>query len=515
MATILGTGDLLAYNAKHRVLICRECKYAVQKSALGSHLLRHKVYRRERQRLLYAIAQLDILEPDDVQLPSASSLPVEGLPVISGYRCTATGCENLCASSKRMRRHWGEKHGESDPPPPFSRPVLLQTFFRGTKLRYFEVRSGPLGERTGAPLVPPATEDDIEFAASPTAANHPHTSVPRVLAQPGPGSLDLETLRYFHHFTTITSSTLPSSESSPSTYWQVEVIAQALQSGWLMSGLLAISASHAGTLSEEESTRRAHSVKSAQFSREFFAGWEVAKRESCSAPGEGAKAGAQMACILRCCHWLSEVSTLASESAAAPFQLRLFVSTIRGCSDPEFALRSAVGSEDMPEEEASDRAAAGQVGGSDASTRAAGTSTVPPTLLQHIRSLPSRMLDPLGKPASAFDFFATLSAIDTLVESCSLSYSLEDTKTVWMGMASWLWGVPAHFRQMVWRKCPAALVVLAHWSVLVERAEYCYWFLKGSTANLRRQVAEELPDDDGIQGLINDMPVVEETTTGA
>ncbi|EAQ85116.1 hypothetical protein CHGG_09130 [Chaetomium globosum CBS 148.51] len=515
MATILGTGDLLAYNAKHRVLICRECQYAIQKSALGSHLLRHKVYRRERQRLLSAIAQLEILEPDDVQLPSASSLPVEGLPTISGYGCTAAGCGNLCASSKRMRRHWSEKHGESDPPPPFSRPVLLQTFFRGTRLRYFEVRSGPLQERTGAPLVPPAIEDGIESVASPTIADRPHTPVPRLPVQPGSGGLDLGTLRYFHHFTTITSSTLPSSENSLSTYWQVDVVAQALQLGWLMSGLLAISASHAGTLSEEGAIRQAHFVQAAQFSQDFFSGWEEAKRKSCSTPVEGTKAGAQMACILQCCQWSSEASATVSELTAAPFRLRLFINTIRGCSDPEFALRSAVGSEDMSGEEASGRGTADQGGGSNASTIAAGTGTVPPTLLQHIRSLPSRMLEPLGKPDSAFDFFATLSAIDTLAESCSSSYFSEDTRTVWMGMASWLWRVPAHFRQMVWRKCPAALVVLAHWSVLVERAESCYWFLKGSTANLRWQVAQELPDDDSIRGLVNGMPVVEETTTGA
>lgn len=509
MSTSLGAGDLLAYNAKHRVLICRECKYAVQKSALGSHLLRHKVYRRERQRLLSVIAKLDILEPDDVQLPTANSLPVEGLPTISGYRCTANGCENLCASSKRMRRHWSEKHGESDPSPSCSRPVLLQTFFRGTKLKYFEVWSESSGERARTPT-PVPTEDAPAIVAS-QLAHYSHTSVPRTR----PSSLDLETLRYFHHFTTITSPTLPDTKHPPSTYWQVEVVSQTLQLGWLMSGLLAISASHAGTLSDEGAAKQAHWERSMQFSQEFFAGWEEAKRESCSAPVEGAEAGAQMACILRCCQWSSEVSAMASEpAAAAPFQLRSFINTIRGCSDPDFAFHPAVGDEDMPEEESSDRARTERGDGPNASAVTAGA--VPPTILQHIRSLPSRMLEPLGKPASAFDFFATLSAIDTLVECCSLSYSSDGMVTAWLGMESWLWRVPAHFREMVWRKCPGALVVLAQWSVLVERAECCYWFLEGSTANVRRNISQELPDDDGIQGLIRNLPsVVVETTAGA
>ncbi|KAH6843030.1 hypothetical protein B0I37DRAFT_393364 [Chaetomium sp. MPI-CAGE-AT-0009] len=502
MPTTLGSSDLLVYNAKHGVLICRECKYAVQKSALGSHLLRHKVYRQERQRLLSAIAKLDILEPDDVRLPSAGSLPVEGLPIISGFRCTATECENLCASSKRMSRHWSERHGGSDSSGPCSRPVLLQTFFRGTKLGYFEVRSGSSGERDGAETgtPTPVTEDDVEVVAS-ALAHHPHTSVPRRPVHRS--SPDLETLRYFHHFTTITSPTLPLTENSTSTYWQVDVVTQALQLSWLMSGLLAISASHAGTLSDDEPTKRAHWERSAQFSQEFFAGWGEAKREPCSDPVEGAKAGAQMACILRCCHWLSEASATASESAATPFQLRLFIGTVRGCSDPDFALRSAVGGEDMPEEDEFGRARTDRGGGSNTSAIAVGTA--PPALLQRFRSLPSRMLDPLGKPASAFDFFATLSAIDTLVECCSLSHFSDDMGTVWIGMESWLWRVPAHFRQMVWRRCPAALAVLAHWSILVERAEGYCWFLKGSTANVRRQIAGDLPEDDRIHDLINNL----------
>ena len=133
--------DLLKYDAKHSVLICQKCKYAIQKSALESHLLRHKIYRGERRRLLSSIARLEIFEPDEVQLPPVGSSPVDTLPIISGYRCTATNCENLCASSKRMKLHWSEKHGLSDPPETSARSVNLQTFFRGTKLRYFEVAS--------------------------------------------------------------------------------------------------------------------------------------------------------------------------------------------------------------------------------------------------------------------------------------------------------------------------------------------------------------------------------------
>ncbi|KAF1948731.1 hypothetical protein CC80DRAFT_556077 [Byssothecium circinans] len=49
--------------------------------------------------------------------------------------------------------------------------------------------------------------------------------------------LNLETLTYFHHFTTTTSLTLPSAESPQlaTHYWQTDVILQALGQRWLMA----------------------------------------------------------------------------------------------------------------------------------------------------------------------------------------------------------------------------------------------------------------------------------------
>src|SRR3954447_199771 len=114
MPSLPSGSDLLRYDGRYKVMICRQCRCAVQKSALGSHLLRHKVYRGERQRLLATISQLDILEPDDVRLPAPGLAPVEGLPSLTGHRCTATGCGVLLASLKRMRRHWSEIHGIPD-----------------------------------------------------------------------------------------------------------------------------------------------------------------------------------------------------------------------------------------------------------------------------------------------------------------------------------------------------------------------------------------------------------------
>ena len=499
MPITFGTCDLLEYDAKHSVLICRECKYAIQKSALGSHLLRHKIYRGERRRLLSSIARLEILEPDDVQRPPAGSPPVEGLPIISGYRCTATGCESLCASSKRVRRHWSESHGLSDPPDSFARSASLQTFFRGTKLRYFEVASPKA--TAGRPLVTSdgrlAQQHGLNLVATPA----PRTPTP-VLPPGPPGDLDLETLRYFHHFTTTTSLTLPAENHEPAKHWQMDVVAQALRLRWLMCGLLAISASHLSALSDDETTKRVHRKRSARFLQDFSAGWEEVKRGFGVAEVGEAKAGAQMICIQRCCHWTSESPALGPGMIPepAPFQLQSFTTTVQGCVDPNFALRSALSSDDMPEETFV-RARHDLGGSSDAGV----PGNAPPGLLERFRALPYRMAEALEKPDSALDFFTTLSAIDALVECCSLSYASDDVGAVWMGMELWLRRLSDHFNRMVWRRSSAALIVLAHWSLLVERAERHCWFLRGSATKIVRQIAGELPEDSAVQSLIENL----------
>lgn len=499
MPITFGTHDLLEYDAKHRVLICRECKYAIQKSALGSHLLRHKIYRGERQRLLSSIARLELLQPDDLHLPPAGSPPVDGLPIISGYRCTANRCESLCASSKRVRRHWSESHRVSDPPDSFARSVHLQTFFRGTKLRYFEVASPEATTRTM--LVPRdgrlAQHHGLNIVATPA----PRAQMSLLPLDPL-YDLDLETLRYFHHFTTTTSLTLPAENHEHVKHWQVDVVAQALRLRWLMGGLLAISASHLAVLSDDETIKRMHRKRSARFLQEFSAGWGESKCDSSVAEVDDAKAGAQMTCIQRCHQWTSESPVLDQGiiPEPAPFRLQSFMTTVRGCIDQNFALRSAVGNDDMPDETFS-RAETDLEGSPEAGVR----SNAPAGLLEQCRTLPYRMAEALEKPDNALDFFATLSAVDALVECCSLSYASDDMGAAWMGIQSWLRRLSNHFNQMVWRRSPAALIVLAHWSLLIERAERHCWFLKGSATKVVRQVAEELPEDSTVQSLIENL----------
>jgi hypothetical protein len=494
-----GTGNLLQYDAKNKVLICRECKYAIQKSALESHLLRHKIYRKERQRLMSSCSQLALLDPHEVQLPLTGSPPVDGLPIISGYRCTASSCENLCASSKRMKRHWSDSHGVGNTPDVFARPVHLQTFFRGTKLRYFEVES-PSAEAsrslvTGDDRLIP--QDDLNHLAT----SVPHAQMVRIVPS-SPWNLDLETLRYFHHFTTTTSLTLPSDKSEPAKYWQVDVVTQALRLRWLMCGLLAISASHLDALADDETTKKFHQERSLRFRQDFSAGWEEVKRNSEVVEVEEAKTGAQIVCIHRCCSWATASPLLHQEIVLdpSPFELKSFTATVQGCFNPNLAFWSAFSNDGIPEEAfvqtEIDLRRISDVGI---------TSKAPPALVNRIRTLTYRMVDIVAKPDSVQDFSATLSAIDALVDGCTLSYMSDDMESVWLGMESWLWRCSVHFNQMVSQRKPAALIVLAHWLVLVERAEQQCWFLRGSSTKLLRQITRDLPKGLAVQSMVEDL----------
>lgn len=521
--------DLFKYDAEHRVLICRECQYAIQKSALQSHLLRHKIYRKERYRLLSSIAELDLFEPHNVPLPTSASPPIDGLPIISGYRCTVIGCGHLCASSKRMRRHWSEIHGLSEVSIStfLACPVKIQTFFRGTKLRYFEVT--PLqapGTAIAAPLAiinEPHGEDeedeedesyqiydegndehtnDVDTAAPlPPSQRKPPT--PKTTPHSSSIEVNLEALTYFHHFTSTTSLTLPSTER-PTHYWHTDVVLQALQLRWLMCGLLAISAYHLAVLADDTTMERAHRERAAQFFTDFSIGFEeMKKREMDWMYDEDEekvrKAGDQIASILQCANWAFGILPGVEDTGrlTVPSQLQLIMTAIQGLILPNAVSRPSSAQSDCDNDQGDTFARAARILKSEIASAPSADNTTS-ALLNRLRELPSRMTEAFGRPDNIRDVLATLSAIAALVESYDTSLVSNDASGVWGCMAMWLTTISDHFKSMLTAYDPAALVVLAHWvASLVKRAEDCgCWFLKGSANKILLQIAEQLYIDD-------------------
>jgi hypothetical protein len=451
-----------------------------------------------------------------------------------------------------MRSHWREVHGFSESFPnssSFARPVKLQTFFRGTKLRYFEVTSPQgaiatkmareiaigdeevhdggrdeeepevqghdLAASTLLPLpTPPPFVPTFPNAAStilplPTPLAFVPTS-PHAAPEPSPVNRDLETLTYFHHFTTNTSLTLPSAEHPwPGThYWQTDTVLQALRRSWLMSGLLAISACHLAVLTDDRTVERAHCERSARFFAEFSTGWEELMKPSLDVgvveeEQEARRVGGQVRCLLRCAYWAFNDSVLYQGvplKLVPLFELESFMTTIRDFVVPDFSLRSDGvqnhddGHQEDPFSQTIDFLGTGS------------SSANPPTaIFNRLQSLPSLLTETIGKPDNIHDVFATLSAIATLTSCCATSFASDEAGAAWQGMTMWVTKVPEHFSLMVLRSSPAALVVLAHWAAfLVQRAEESgSWFLRGLAERVLRMVAERLSEDDrAVKGLV-------------
>ncbi|KAJ5914306.1 hypothetical protein N7504_003189 [Penicillium tannophilum] len=499
----LGPHDLLEYNTRCKVLICRECHYAIQKNALGSHLLRHKIYREERQRLLSTINDLDIVEPDDLLLPTASTEPIDALPVVSGYCCSVTGCGHLCASSKRMRRHWSDAHGTngSNDLSSLARSVKLQTLFRGTKLKYFEVS---------------ATNSNAESQLSDTESGYGRQG-PRLNATPSlaqstlPNSesypvVDLQTLTYFHHFMTATKLSLPGAEGplSASQYWEEEIIPLALQRRWITCGVLAISAYHSATFEDDIKSRQIHCERATRFHSEFFAGFNVIINgdtdiRATEAFQKERKAGKQIRSILNCTKWTLNGFSTSQETTQgnANFsQLQSILRDIGSTVSPESAAPSCI---EQSRVEGSQRAL-----DENGSLESEGSRTM---LLNRIDMLPYRMAEIFGRPDHGQDAPAILLAIGTLSKCYTSSLEFDGLSGAWQYMAAWLIKTPDHFNRMVSHQNSAALVVLAYWAaILVRRAENCgSWFMYGLSGMILIQIREHLSKDEAAQALVQEM----------
>lgn len=208
------------------------------------------------------------------------------------------------------------------------------------------------------------------------------------------------------------------------------------------------------------------------------------------------KTGEQIWCLLRCAERTLAVPMSDCE-LMAPSPLLSIMSTVQGCTIPASKLPySDIRFDGQGRQEKSLVQGFLHTPSSahDNPNTVFSSDYTPSALLILLRALPSHIAECLGKPESIQDVFAMMSAIETLVRCCGISFACDEAETAWQGMATWMADVPDHFNQMIRRHQPAALVVIAHWAaVLVKRAEHLgCWFLKGSARIIVLQVAKQL-----------------------
>ena len=130
--------QLLQYLPKYRLLVCSLCQYAVRSNAVARHLKEiHRIQRGNRRPYMQYASKFDLAEPDEVLKVQVHDFPVPLLPVQDGFICRHDTCMYLCASVKRMTSHWTSAHGRPGRETVDWQPARLQTFFQGNLLSYF------------------------------------------------------------------------------------------------------------------------------------------------------------------------------------------------------------------------------------------------------------------------------------------------------------------------------------------------------------------------------------------
>ena len=176
------------------------------------------------------------------------------------------------------------------------------------------------------------------------------------------------------------------------------------------------------------------------------------------------------------------------------------MTTIRGCTDPEWAIFEDSSRGNVPE-----KISRSVTNDLRSSLHVGLFNKCPVQFLERIRNLPYRMAEVLEKPNDNSDFFAAMSEIDALAGAYNLSYGSNTVEAVWLGMESWLQRLSYYFKKMVWHHRPAALVVVAHWTLLVKRVEYHCWYLIGLAKRLLYQIAQEVSNVSAARSLVAEL----------
>ena len=598
-------GHLLVHLPDYCIIICKSCKFAVQPRALSSHLLRHRIYREERQNIIDRVAELRLLEPDDVTLPSSKVPPFPHLPTAIGYRCTLLNCDHLCISQKRMSQHLREHHeiARRTDVDDHMQQLYLQTFFRGNKVRYFEVESDMSLE------INKAAEQPLKYRflhlPQPKAdeSSPPRSSIDNSRESLEDASItphQMENLLYLHQYITCTGLSLTRGTESTS-FWTHDVPLQAPTQPFLMHGILGVAAFHQALQASDSKERSLHHAAGLRHQSAglgtFRSVINFPTRETSTALSAFARLLGVQFCVEAlleveaCVSWVNS-SAASRVSKILDFQLLLrggcglllsiqnllppgsglilSAEALQGLDDLETPSEVLLGSTPYLVNEVCTRlgvstehsascgrlfrasslsdvrdlvdlclraskladrrritvgwiedvlpsssqllddvhllaeAVADSLGPAEISYHKSQVEGQPgscPILLCYpyiplatyaqLASLPSRLIVRVPTPDSlalkAFDH-----AMASLVSSYSRSHAVDAAWARWNGIESWPSMLPDHFFSMVEVANPLALVLVAHWCVLLSRQENSYWFLCGQSKRMLNIVLANL-----------------------
>jgi hypothetical protein len=477
--------------------------------------LKHQIYRGERRKLLSSLYKLRLEQPGSVRDPPQGSPPIPDLPVYRGYRCLAQECGHVCASQKRMSQHWSEAHGERESRNVQAREAWLQTFFRGNKVRYFEVGPPPeppplaLPTATSASTPAPINTQVAKLARSPHEQLSGDSDSPADSALP----LDLEAMRYYHHYLT-SDSILPGFDllqgrGEKSKRWQMVIPLAAHRHQFLMYGLLGLAAFELSHTTADTVEAKKHREASFRYQTASLGDFL-----SLSTRPEPSNAVALVA-YARLINFQRICSIPDREDGFAPFSQTVeMIHLYRGQHEAHLSVQPLLPPDSgfllSPSDMhfLTDR---------DDALRQSRLS-IPPRITARLENLPAQLYraltGPSGKPSEEdWDPVAYTSAIELLFPSYEHSFAITSALVAtgqWnanldvpapdtTAFAFWPRFVPESFIVLLQQGKPAALVVFAHWWWLARGIEFGTWFARLHARNVLTWLAG------GLTGELRDL----------
>ncbi|KAE9373760.1 hypothetical protein N431DRAFT_338800 [Stipitochalara longipes BDJ] len=481
---------LLQYLPAHKVLICKECRYAIQPSAISRHLKDlHHIYRSDRQQLIEYTKGLQLAQPGDVVLPPPNEAPVPFLPTESGLACARDGCTHLCVTVKRMKSHWATAHkdivgsGSSQ-----WRTVTLQTFFKGNQLKYFVVspQATPEPQSTHTPEMHSDSDTRMSEPTPPSDYSESCSQASQCLELTCPSDWSADDKALFNHFVKSTYYDMGRGPNSR-LLWRTSVPELAFQHDFLKHGILACSALHLAHLNPAE-RRRYQMIAACHQARGLcqFRALVIAPTEETCHP------------ILAFSQLLIVHCFAAEEQDAEFFLLKGEGTTLSGLPDWLEVVRGSCAMfkhvwsfmetgmmKPLLDETMSDE-----------------PLPIIPDNPEHSARLKELLTLPIygNNPPTSELLGETMTAYSTALISLARAFSSAQAAkdhgvfTMWTAVQIWPARISMEYLDLLRRKEPAALVLLAHYCILLAPLEES-WYMSGFRKRLLTRIYWQLDED--------------------
>ncbi|KAI0965493.1 hypothetical protein F4678DRAFT_452764 [Xylaria arbuscula] len=493
-------GGVLTYLPKYGVVICKSCRFAIQPSAFSSHLQSHHILRSERRHILDQLFALHLPPPERVGVPASDSRRIADLPILSGFKCEAE-CHYACTSVKRMCQHWSEVHDQPNSKLIRYREAILQTFFRGNKIRYFEVE-GPKNSQCWQ-------QKECQLAARNPDLLLPTNSAEEVVDGIQAPPLDCQSLLYMHHYTRHSALFLNRGNES-TTFWTDTIVLEAYKHTFLMYSLLCISATDKARKTTDYAKRRTHLQASASYCAGAISGYRIAvarpTRDNSTA-------------LIACSRLLGQQEVVRDlikfEGIGNSFTIEDIIEhliLLRGCTDLMIQLQSSLPPDSLFRLPDQVKAGLRQIEESDETDMPSNQGCIPTNIWLILNTLEVKLKAVGLLPDNKVLMIRY--AMNLLAHAASHAYDAKEDELGWAGwnaVEGWL-RMPVVSDQLVpamREGCPAAIVVFISWvMILLRRLEQKYDWMLGLSAWFVH-VAVKAGQSSEVEILIKEIYLVE------